>query len=102
MKNTEKKQVKALLQVLPDLNAPSPLIEQRKLLTTKKLFSILKDGEWHDLTDLSDEIHVQKNKLAEFSLFLSKQGVVAYDDKAHRIRIEPEWQNLLPDKIEST
>jgi len=68
----------------------------------EKFFKILKDGEWHDLIDLSVQIEVQTNKLTELSQFLSKQGIIIYEEKAHRIKIEPEWQNLLPDEIEAT
>ena len=69
-------------------------------MTIEKFFAILKDGEWHDLTDLSDQIQVQTDKLTEFLQFLSKQGIITYENKAHRIKIEPEWQNLLPDETE--
>ena len=71
-------------------------------MTIEKFFAILKDGEWHDLTDLSDQVKVQTDKLTEFSQFLSKQGIIYYENKAHRIKIEPEWQNLLPDETETT
>ncbi|MGA2683280.1 MAG: hypothetical protein ABSF44_15960 [Candidatus Bathyarchaeia archaeon] len=68
----------------------------------EKFFSILKDGEWHDLIDLSVQIEVQKTKLTELSQFLSKHGIIAYEEKAQRIKIKPEWQKLLPDEIEAT
>ena len=71
-------------------------------MTIEKLFALLKDGEWHNLTDLSDQINVQIDKLTEFLQFLSKHGIIYYDNKAHRIKIEPEWQNLLPDETETT
>jgi hypothetical protein len=71
-------------------------------LTIEKFFKILKDGEWHDLTDLAVQIEVQTNKLTELSQFLSKQGIILYEEKAQRIKIKPEWQNLLPDEIEPT
>jgi hypothetical protein len=71
-------------------------------MTIERFFAILKDGEWHDLTDLSNQIKVQTDKLTEFSHFLSKKGLITYEEKTHRIKIEPEWQNLLPDEIEPT
>jgi hypothetical protein len=71
-------------------------------LIIEKFFKTLKDGEWHDLSDLSVQIEVQTNKLTELSQFLSKHGIIIYEEKAHRIKIEPEWQNLLPDEIEAT
>jgi predicted transcriptional regulator len=69
-------------------------------MTTEKLFTLLKDGEWHKLTDLSNQINVQTDKLTEFLRFLFKQGIILYDEKADRIKIEPEWQNILPDETE--
>jgi hypothetical protein len=73
-------------------------IEQRKLLTIEKFFDILKDGEWHDLTNISDQIEVQTSKLTEFTLFLTQQGIISYEDKTHRIKIKAEWQDAFPDE----
>jgi len=70
----------------------------RTPLTVEKLFAILKDGEWHNLTDISDQIEVQTDKLDEFLQFLSKQCIIEYEDKTHRVKITPEWQNLFPDE----
>jgi DNA-binding IclR family transcriptional regulator len=64
----------------------------------EKLFAILKDGEWHDLTYLSEQIGVPPDRLTEFLQFLSKEGIVTYKDKTHRIKIKPEWQNILPEE----
>jgi len=69
----------------------------RTPMTVEKLFAILKDGEWHNLTDLSAQIEVQIHKLDEFLQFLSKQCIIEYETKTHRLKIKPEWQNLLPD-----
>jgi hypothetical protein len=65
-------------------------------LTTEKLFTIIKDGQWHNLTDLSVQVKVQPDKLTEFFQFLSAQGVIKYEEETGRVKIEPEWQNLLP------
>lgn len=66
----------------------------------EKFFKILKDGEWHTLTNLSDQIYVKTEKLTELSQFLSNHGIISYDNETQRIKIEPKWQNLLPDEIE--
>ena len=65
-------------------------------MTIEKFFTILKDGEWHDLADLSNQIRVQTDKLTEFADFLSKKGLIAYEEKTCRIKIKPEWQDTLP------
>jgi hypothetical protein len=58
-------------------------------MTIKKFFTILKDGEWHDLTDLSNQIRVQTDKLTEFAQFLFKKGLIAYEEKTDRIKKQP-------------
>jgi hypothetical protein len=70
-------------------------------LTTEKLFTIIKDGQWHNLTDLSVQVKVQPDKLTEFFEFLSAQGIVTFEEKTNRIKVKPEWQNLLPDETET-
>jgi len=65
-------------------------------LTTPKLFATIKDGKWHNLTDLSGQIKVQTDKLTEFSQFLSIQGIITYEEELNRIKVKTEWQNLLP------
>jgi hypothetical protein len=71
-------------------------------LTTQKLFAIIKDGQWHNITELSIQVKVQPDKLTEFSQFLSAQDVIIYEEKTNRIKVKPEWQNLLPDQTEPT
>jgi DNA-binding IclR family transcriptional regulator len=66
------------------------------LLSAEKIFDALKDGEWHDLNELTDQTQIQTNKLIEFSKFLHEQGIITYEDKTHRIKINPEWKSLLP------
>ena len=64
-------------------------------MTIEKFFTILKDGEWHNLTDLSNQIKVQTDKLTEFAYFLSKKGLITYEEKTCKIKIKHEWQNIL-------
>jgi len=65
-------------------------------LMIEKLFATLNDGKWHQINELSDKFKVKIDKLTEFFLFLLTQGVIAYEEKTNRVRIEPEWENLLP------
>jgi hypothetical protein len=65
-------------------------------LNIEKFFAILKHGAWHDVYELADQMEIQTDKLIEFSQFLSEQGIIKYEDKTHRIKIEPEWKRLLP------
>jgi hypothetical protein len=65
-------------------------------LNSEKIFDVLKDGAWHDVAEIADEIEIKTDKLVELSQFLSEQGIIKYEDKTHRIKIEPEWKRLLP------
>jgi hypothetical protein len=72
----------------------------RKTLTTQKLFAIIKDGKWHQISELAKQIQVKTDRLTEFFEFLSAQGVTIYEEKTNRIKLEAEWQNLLPTETE--
>jgi len=66
-------------------------------LDTEIFFAILKDGEWHNIPELADKISVPANKLTEFSKFLSRQGMIEHEEKTQRIKIKPEWKDLIPE-----
>ena len=67
----------------------------------ESFLDILKDGEWHNIPELADQIEIPADKLTEFSQFLSKQGIIEYEEKTQRIKIKPEWKELIPDKNET-
>jgi len=69
-------------------------------LNIEKFFAIIKDGAWHDLAELANQMEIQPDKLTEFSQFLSEQGIIKYENKTHTIKIEPEWKRLLPTESE--
>jgi DNA-binding IclR family transcriptional regulator len=65
-------------------------------LNIEELFDILKDGAWHDISEIADQINIPAHKLIDLSKFLLEKGIVKYEDETRRIKIEPEWRNLLP------
>jgi hypothetical protein len=71
-------------------------------LDIESFFDILKDGEWHNIPELADQIEIPADKLTEFSQFLSKQGIIEYEEKTQRIKIKPEWKELTPEEKEPT
>jgi hypothetical protein len=73
----------------------------RKLMIIEKLFTILKDGEWHSTIELTDQIKIPIDKIDEFLKFLWKNDIISYSAKTHRIKIKPEWQNIILDEIKS-
>ena len=61
-------------------------------------FDPIKDGKWHNIPELASQIKIQLDKLSEFLQFLAKQGIIEYEDKTQRIKIEPEWKELSPEE----
>jgi len=66
-------------------------------LSLEKFFTVIKDGAWHSINELGDQLGIQTSKLIELSKLLSEKGLITYEENAHRIRIEPAWQLLLPE-----
>jgi hypothetical protein len=62
----------------------------------EKLFTIIQDGQWHQIDELSDQTKIEKDKLTQFFQFLSTQSIITYEERANSIKVKPEWQNLLP------
>ena len=71
-------------------------------MSLDRFFTVIKDGEWHSIDELSDRIRLQTSKLTKLSQFLSDHGLLKYDDETHRIKIKPMWKLLLPDFGEPT
>jgi len=69
-------------------------------LSVEGFFTIIKDGAWHSIDELSDKLGIQTSKLIELVKLLSEHGLLKYEDKAQRIRIEPVWKLLLPEQDE--
>ena len=69
-------------------------------MSSEKLFNIMKDGDWHNLTELADKIEAPVTKLIEFAKLLAEQGIITYEKDTQRIRIDPEWKTILPGPIE--
>ncbi len=67
----------------------------------ENLFDVLKDGDWHNISELADQIKIPVAKLAEFLRAVSEEeGIIEYSERNQQIKIAPEWQNLLPYKVE--
>jgi hypothetical protein len=69
-------------------------------LSSEKLFDTIKDGAWHNLNELADQIGTPIDKLVAYARSLSEKGIIKYEESTQRIRIEPEWKMLLPSAIE--
>src|SRR3990170_311904 len=87
----------------PRLKYNFPQLYARGLfLTIEKFFSTIKNGDWHRVDELSDQLGLGSSQLLEFSKFLSKQGLLKYDEEGSKIKLEPKWKLLLPDEEMTT
>jgi len=62
--------------------------------------SLIKDGEWHSLTQLSKKLLLPTEQLAKISETLSEQGLIQYREEARLVRINPEWSSVLSEADE--
>ena len=67
-------------------------------LSCEKLFTAIKDGAWHNLNELANQIEIPIAQLTECARDLSDKGIIEYQEETQQIRIEPEWKTLLPDE----
>jgi hypothetical protein len=71
-------------------------------LSIDRFFTLIKDGDWHGIDELPDELGLSMSKIMELTKFLSDHGLLRYDEKTRRIKIEPMWKLLLPEEYEPT
>jgi uncharacterized lipoprotein YmbA len=64
----------------------------------EKLFTAIKDGEWHNLNDLAKTLEISIQKLTQCAEYLAKQGIVTQQPDTRNIKIEPDWKNRLPEE----
>lgn len=60
------------------------------------MLAVLQDGQWHYLSDLAKQLRVSAEKLKLFVEFLDDQGIVDYEVKTPRVKMEQEWIHLFP------
>jgi hypothetical protein len=65
-------------------------------LQIEELFESLKDGEWHNIEEISNKTKTATNKLIELSKFLHLNGIFLYQPDTKKIKIAPEWLNIIP------
>jgi len=68
-------------------------------LSVDTFFAAIKNGAWHSIDELSNQLAISTVKLKELSRFLSNRGLIKYEEKNHRIKIQPIW-TLLPTEEE--
>jgi len=68
------------------------------ILSIDKFFAAIKNGGWHSIDELSDKLGISTSKLEKLSKFLSERGLITYQEKNRRIKIQPLWRLLLPEE----
>jgi len=63
-------------------------------------FSVISDGMWHSLEQLSKQLRLQKEKIEKLSELLSKHDIISYEEENHRIRLRPLGKLLIPEEEE--
>lgn len=58
-------------------------------------FSLIKDGTWHSLTELSKELSLPTEQLAKISEILSEQGLIEYREEAGLVKVDLESSSIL-------
>jgi len=59
-----------------------------------RALEILKDGEWHSLDALMDELKLSKKMVERILRFLAEFGFIRFDEEEQRVKIDHEFQRL--------
>jgi len=65
-------------------------------MSLEEFFTVIKDGTWHNIEELSDKLDLSLTRLVKISNFLSQHGLLKYEEESNKIRLEPKWRLLLP------
>ncbi len=67
-------------------------------MVCEKLFSAIRDGEWHSLNDLAQQLEISIQKLTECTKLFTELGIVTQQPGTRNIKIEPDWKKRLPEE----
>ena len=97
-KKTEKHSYKNSTNCSPKLKYIIQRIRYSMDLSLDKFFTVIRNGAWHSLNELSDQLGIPEEKISEFSKVLVEHGLLKQDEKTDKIRIDPVWKLLLPEE----
>ena len=60
----------------------------------------IKNGKWHSFTQLSQNLSLPRNQLAEISTSLHQKGLIKYEERVQWVKINPEWEFLFSEEEE--
>jgi len=64
------------------------------MATIDRALEILKDGKWHSLDALMDELRLPKKVVERVLCFLAEFGFIRLDEEKQRVKIDHEVQGL--------
>jgi predicted transcriptional regulator len=67
-------------------------------MSLEEFFTLIRDGTWHNIEELSNELDLPPTKLMKLSNFLSQHGLVKYEEDSNRLKLKPKWKLLLPEE----
>jgi hypothetical protein len=65
------------------------------MLKLDYFLDLVKDGAWHNLTDLSHTLGLSMHNLTQLSTLLAGSNIAEYDPQANRVRLQREWITLI-------
>jgi len=65
------------------------------MLAIDKIFEILDNGKWHNLTEVAEKTGTQKTKVELISSFLANYDFLEFDKKTDRIRLSNQLQTFI-------
>jgi len=70
-------------------------------LSIDTFFTAIKDGTWHNINELSNQLATSTTKLSELSNFLADYGLIKYEKNNQTIKIQRLWKLTLPKEEET-
>lgn len=64
------------------------------MVTVDRTLEILKDGEWHSLNAVIEELDLPEEKVKRILQFLTEFGFIVFDEKKERVRVDLEFQKF--------
>lgn len=58
-------------------------------------FDLIKDGTWHSLDKIAQDVGLVEEKLLDMVEFLSNQGLIRFNREARWIKISPKWRGII-------
>ena len=61
------------------------------------LLELIRNCEWHKITELAEKLSVPKENLRNVIKLLARQKIVSYNEETDAVALNPEWKFLAQD-----